>query len=90
MKMFTENSRKDFFRRKRTKKKGTKAKRIVRKRENSGRKKRERREFLGMATNLTGRRSRIMTGKTILTYAQGLKPKKHMTPSWTNWQNVKR
>lgn len=35
-------------------------------------------------TNLTGRRSKMMTGKTILTYAQGLKPKKHMTPSCTN------
>jgi hypothetical protein len=35
-------------------------------------------------TDLTGRRSRIMTGKTIFTYAQGEKPKKHMIPNCVN------
>lgn len=32
-------------------------------------------------TYLRGRRSRMITGKTILTYGQGANPKKHMTSS---------
>ena len=45
---------------------------------------------LSSDTHLTGSKSKMITGKTILTYAQGEKPKKHMTPNWINWQNVNR